>query len=305
MTLKELFLSVDFDRVWQMLLRHYPEMKNSGIGMKQSFDEIRLVKPKPDDADERIEVGVMHDDDRNYIRVMHCSNHYRCIVAGREIVIESGLNLSAEELSAHCLWELTFWGFSEEDRIECFRDHTSSWGISEPINKYWAEYQEKDGLWFPPVRLEDYTFKAGNRSKCKRDYRRMKRLRQLRRFAKIEELQQYIDTNNIDFNLWPVLMDCESFSAETDRSYAAAPEDAENYLCDLYSKYESENNEGDDNDLLTIVILTGGNKVKSDFHRLREAIEINHVNPHLLVGNREENQFTVKFITVRGAQNKP
>lgn len=128
------------------------------------------------------------------------------------------------------------------------------------------------------------------------------RLRQLRRFAKIEELQQYINTNNIDFNLCPILKDCDSFTAETDRSYAEAPEDAENYLCNLYVKYECEKEIDDDSDPLTIVILSGGNKVKGDLHKLHDAIGIHHANPHILVGNREKEQFTVKFITVCGAK---
>ena len=131
------------------------------------------------------------------------------------------------------------------------------------------------------------------------------RLRQLRRFAKIEELQQYINTNNIDFNLWHILKDCDSFTAETDRSYADTPEDAENYLCDLYSKYECEKDAAGDSDSLTIVILNGGNKVKSDLQKLSDAIETHHLNPHILVGNREEDQFTVKFITVQGTKDKP
>lgn len=83
MTLKELFSAVDFHRVWQVIIRHYPEMEKSGIGMKQAFDEIRLIEPEPDDVDEKIEVGLIHDEDNDYIRVMHCSNHYRRIVAAR------------------------------------------------------------------------------------------------------------------------------------------------------------------------------------------------------------------------------
>lgn len=301
MTLKELFSAVDFHRVWQVIIRHYPEMEKSRIGMKQAFDEIRLIEPEPDDVDEKIEVGLIHDEDNDYIRVMHCSNHYRRIVAGREIVITPELDISQEELAAHCLWELTYWGFSDEDAAETLRVHTSSWGIS---NKYWLEYWEKDRLWFPPIKWEDYPPKIGNRSKRKREYRREKRLRQLRRNAKIEELQQHLNCNNIDFDLWPILKDCETFTAETDRSFSDVPDDAEKYLCDLYSNYEYNADAAGDEDTMTIVILTGGNKVKSDLCRLNEVIAQRHANPYLLIGNRDENQFTVKFITVHGAKRK-
>lgn len=305
MTLKELFLSLDFNRVWAVLLGHYPEMAGSGIGLKQAYDEIRLVEPESDNEAEAIEVDVSHDDDRDYIRVMHCSNDYRRVVAGREVVIAPGLKLSAEELAAHCLWELTYWGFSEEDRVETFRDHMLYWGIDRPINRYWEEYREKDLRWFPPVRLVDYSPKPRNRSKRKRDYRRRKRLHRLRRFAKIEELQQYLAACNIDFDLWPVLKDCGSFTVETDRSYADAPEDAESYICDLYTKYECKTDADEDDYAVTLLIVTGGNKVRTDLSRLRAAIEKHHVNPLILVGNRDADQFTVKFIKALGVKNKP
>lgn len=304
MTLKELFLSVEFDRVWAVLLTHYPEMADSGICMKQAFDEIRLITPEPEDEIEKIEVDVMHEDSGDYIRVGHCSNHYRRIVAGREIVVAPALNLSAEELAAHCLWEHTYWGFSDEDTMENFRDHCIGWGTKEPINIYWAEYQEKDRRWFPPVPLKDYKPMTYNRSKRKREYRQMKRLRQLRRFAKIEELQQYLNSNIIDFNLWPVLKECKSFTVETDRSYADVPEDAENYLCELYTKYTSARST-DEVDAVTIVIVTGGNKVRTDLLPLHEAIKCYCVNPLFLVGNRDANQFTVKFIKACGVKNMP
>lgn len=305
MTLKELFLSVDFDRVWAVLLNHYPEMIGCRIGMKQAYDQIRLITPEPDDVGEKIEVGIGHDGNRKYIRVMHCSNHYRRIVVGREVIVDPKVNITVEELAAHCLWELTYWGFDDEDTAENFRDHGIGWGTEKPVNKYWAEYQEKDSQWFPPVRLEEYTPMTYNRSKRKREYRRIKRLRQLRRYAKIEELQQELVHDKVYFDLWPILKDCKTFTVATDRSYADVPEEAENYLYDLYTKYEREAETETDGDAVTILIVTGGNKVGTDLHRLREAIERHHVNPCILVGNRDADQFKVRFIKAYGVKNRP
>lgn len=208
----------------------------------------------------------------DYIFVANCDDHYRRVLAGRQISIDPKLNLSPEDVAAHCLWELTYYGFSDDDVSETLEGFLPN-RPEESNNKYWMEYHEKRNRWWPRqfVDIVNRSQKM-NRSKRKRNYRQQKRLRQLRRYAKIEELQQYLVCHNIDFNLWNVLSRCKSFSVVTDRSYALVPENAEQYLCDLYSKYGSTIKDNDEV-AFTIIILIGGNKVKTDYTKLYNVLK--------------------------------
>ena len=118
-------------------------------------------------------------------------------------------------------------------------------------------------------------------------------------------MQQELVYDKVNFDLWPILKDCKTFTVATDRSYTDVPEEAENYLYDLYTKYEREAETETDGDAVTILIVTGGNKARTDLHRLSEAIERHYVNPFILIGNRDADQFKVRFINVYGVKNTP
>lgn len=305
MTLKELFLSVDFDHVWLFIQSIAgPEMAGNAVRFKQAFDEIRFIKTEPEDEPKVIEVYrdivIENHEQENgpeYIFVANCDDHYRRVLAGRQISVDPELNLSAEELAAHCLWEMTYYGFNDAEVTEMLEGALSD-RLEEANNKYWIEYNEKRNRW-RSLKFKDILNKPQklNRSKRKRAYRHGKRLHQLRRFAKIEELQQYLVSHNIDFNLWNVLSKCKSFSLVTDHSYAFDPKDAAQYLYDLYSKYGSNINEKEDT-AFTIIILTGGCKSMADFTKLHGVLKKTHKNAYILDGDCREVQITVKIISV-------
>ncbi|MDE6268270.1 MAG: hypothetical protein K2M04_04215 [Muribaculaceae bacterium] len=295
MTLQEFFLSVDFESIWTVLTRLAPCSSEYGVSFKQTYDNICMLSPEPDEYNKIIEVS---RDERGQISGINYDDHRHSVVAGRQVSVDDRLALSPEVLAVYLLWELTTWGFNDEDVRENFEEILSN-SPKAPDNKYWDEYHEKHLRWFPPIPFKNIhkRMRAKNRSKRKRDYRHKKRLQQLRRFAKIEELQQYLIRHNIDFNLWNVLARCKSFSLTTDHSYTANPADAALYLCDLYSKYCD--NRCDLNDIgFTIIIITGGNKALEDFPKLYDVLKNTYTYPYILVGDSEDNQITVKIISV-------
>ena len=295
MTLKELFQSVDFDSVWNVFISRFTNGSEYGIGFKQTFDSIRLMLPEPDDYNETIRV---EKDEDGIISVTNCDNHRHSVVASRQLSIAEGLDLPPEDIAAYCLWDLTTWGFTGEDISEYFEEILSK-SSSAIANRYWIEYHEKHKRWYPPIPFKNIhkRKRAKNRLKRKRDYRHKKRLQQLRRFAKIEELQQYLIRHKIDFNLWNVLPRCKSFSLTTDHSYTANPAEAALYLCDLYSKYCDNRCDLDDIGF-TIIIITGGNKADRDIPKLHDVLKNSYPHPHIIVGDSDDDQITVRIIYV-------
>lgn len=304
MTLKELFLSVDFDHVWPIIQTIVgTDMAGNAGRFKQAFDEIRLIKTEPEDRPKIIKLYKEQENGYEYIFVANCDDHYRRVLAGRHISVESELNLSADELAAHCLWEMSYYGFNDAEVTEMLEGSLPN-RAEEANNKYWIEYNEKRNRWRRLTFIDLLNApKKQNRSKRKRAYRHEKRLHQLRRFAKIEELQQYLVRHNIDFNLWDVLSRCKSFRLVTDHSYAFDPKDAAQYLYDLYSKYGSKIKEKEDT-AFTIIILTGGCKSMADFTKLHGVLTKTHKNAYILDGDCSEEQITVKIISVTAYPDK-
>ena len=76
--------------------------------------------------------GGMVGEDK-WIGVSGLSGDYWCKGLAKEIVVEEGIQLTSYELAAHCLWEITFYGFSEDEISNTF---DRMLGRNKPQNKY-------------------------------------------------------------------------------------------------------------------------------------------------------------------------
>lgn len=300
MTLKELFRSVKFDSILPIILAYDPDIKGCEASLKQAFDSIRIIETSDNIPNEIIRVEYFNSiDSSEGYRVSNCSNASYKVSAERTVQTALNLNLTSEELAAYCLWELTYWGFSDGEIIEEFRvDALGRWGT--PSNRFEEEYALKSKRWFPPVSLSDSInsfCSSKNRSKKKRDYRREKRLKQLYRYAKIEELCRYINSNEIigitNEDLWD-LKNVDGFTVTTDRSYAETDYLAEEYMCELYEKYHNCHS-----DIIhSIAVITGGCAVKNELNELKQTLEKTLPNVKIGIGNRSQPQISIIIIEV-------
>ncbi len=120
MTFKDLVINNTFGSLIPYLI----EIDNRCKGSLEAFESAYNLILKMDVVNDGKTVSVMWsdpDDEEAYIRVtnLHDGEWEECI--GRELKVDENVNLTDAALCAHCLWEITFWGFSPDDEAEHFR----------------------------------------------------------------------------------------------------------------------------------------------------------------------------------------
>lgn len=186
MKLKELFDKYTFDEILPYLKAINPEKLDSMYQFREAFDLLRHMEPLKEDCGEvRIEWSDDEDDAYKFVTVNHLSGDYWNVGLAKEVVLSDDLRLNEKEMAAHCLWEITFWGFEDEPDEEdekCFSIPPES------KNKYdEALYKLQLSHWkrttprryrskvYPLCTNIEYCLKrvraSKNRSKRKRDYR--------------------------------------------------------------------------------------------------------------------------------------
>ena len=128
----ELLSRVTFDdlipTLKQILKMDEPIIEGQLPYYKCAFDELCLTKPIV--SDKHIEVSSTD----GFISVRGCQDYWNKVL-GKIIKLEEGLIIPDCELSAHILWEITYFGFSEEaygrysprEENICRRDKKHRW----------------------------------------------------------------------------------------------------------------------------------------------------------------------------------
>lgn len=122
MKLKEIIDSVSWDEVSQVLKNEYEEDWNkSSFGFENVFNRLREIEPKQSDR----KIIVYKADDLVYggqfVGVSHLKNGERWVASftswrewlGMNVTKDSLKEFKLHEIAAHCLWEMTYYGFSE------------------------------------------------------------------------------------------------------------------------------------------------------------------------------------------------
>lgn len=142
-TLYDLIREVDFDEVFSRVCFYYPSQSNSRKGYENAFNELLDKKQKKHCiGDLFIKVDIEEDDDEDYLDVcgLNIQNGNRYGIELCEwsdwvtmfITKETLDRLSKEDIVAGCLYEMTFFGFSEKS-------------VMEQLNKMENAYKEMRG----------------------------------------------------------------------------------------------------------------------------------------------------------------
>ena len=264
MTLKELLLSCDIKRIIHYVMKYDPKQLGMEPYYKQAYDILCQMESVESTQTINIEWYCTEYEEEPYIRVSSCTGDFWENCLGKEVVRGKNIECSNEELAAYCLWEMTYFGFSPGD--------TSYFGNIEPLNIYgerakalskrrynnylpkkYKKYWDRNAY---PMEILDYLHKRENkrsRSKRMRDYRQDKRIEQLLRNEKIENLIQKLTTSstmsdrkNLDF-----LFQTKSIFESSYHSHSYNKEQRLPYLKELLQDYEK----GDFSEYTTFIFM--------------------------------------------------
>jgi len=308
MTLQEHLKRCDFKNIAPFIKEYYPEEAVNMYSFKEAFDILRHLEPKLNpDYPSYQEINITKklceefDEDKArkgyYIRV-NGGDLWESDLA-KEVVMSDDLTLSNEEIAAHCLWELTFFGnpFNKEEHERKKERYNRNDGYvkhyrqleyrknrkpnsSNPytvameklddklrLNYYskWYRYAEhytnnpgflkgkfgKETPYFDcfPTNfgLENGWLKPDpeketrrNRSKRMRDHRQEKRIKKLKRMAKVENNIRRLLYNTKSFTRAELncLFDSKLMVFEAYCSHSHNVSQRIDYLIDMFTNYE-------------------------------------------------------------------
>lgn len=218
MTLKELVMKIDFEDLLPYLKKHEAEHLDNIYAFREAYDILRRMKPAKDFQGE-IHVawsGGEIEDEEKWINVgpMHDASWEEDLA--KEIVVAGDGHLCLEELAMHCLWEITYWGFSPEDMEDTFTNmvgrrkaenkyevaldklHESIWKHQTPC-RLRARDENGERLTIMEFPFKNWQNKRMNRSKRKREYRQDRREGYLEKMAARENLVRMLTIENSSF----------------------------------------------------------------------------------------------------------
>lgn len=135
MKLIELLKSYSWEEIKPKIIELYPDEEANIEKFKKVYNELQFRDII--DSDQSIYIRILDDDDDDedegeYVDVSCVLPNEETIYSlsfipwnkciGMDIILEEDLNLSDVEVLVHCLWEITWHGFSEESVQRIFND---------------------------------------------------------------------------------------------------------------------------------------------------------------------------------------
>ena len=217
---------------------------------KMAFDELRMMAPTINDDDIDVEMA------ESYIYVDGCQDNWANVL-GKNIIFDDDLQITVQVLAAHILWEITFFGFSEEEmKANIGRDYGDE--SHTPDNIYRRKIQKiEDRQWKNYSRgvqweiSEDQKFisydivmevfkrrKKRNRAKRMRDAHQERQMARLRKLAVREEgICKAVTTGCISREQVEYIMNVQYGDEHTYSSRTNSSEDRAQYIIELIDKY--------------------------------------------------------------------
>lgn len=129
MTFKELLEKYQFDEIVPEIRTVWKHRDISG--MKMAFDCLKSLVPKQ--SEDTIDVTIAGEASDPYVRVMGLSEDQWENGLSKPINIVGDMTITEKELLAHCLWEITYYGFTPRAVKEKFYGFRNRW---EENNQY-------------------------------------------------------------------------------------------------------------------------------------------------------------------------
>jgi hypothetical protein len=217
---------------------------------KMAFDELRMMAPTINDDDIDVEMA------ESYIYVDGCQDNWANVL-GKNIIFDDDLQITVQVLAAHILWEITFFGFSEEEmKANIGRtygdeshtpDNTYRRKIQNIEDRQWknysrgAQWEISDGqkFIFHDIAMEVFKRREKrNRAKRMRDARQERQIQRLRKLAVREEvICKAVATGCISREQVKYIMNVQYGDEHTYSSRTNTSEDRAQYIIELIDKY--------------------------------------------------------------------
>ena len=115
MTVKELIMEVGFDDLLpylkEIIVGHFDNI----YAFREAYDILRDMQPNPKFAGK-----VWIEQEEDWVSVQSLDGDSWENELAKELVLSNNATLSKEEIAAHCIYDITFYGFSPAEIIENF-----------------------------------------------------------------------------------------------------------------------------------------------------------------------------------------
>lgn len=271
MKLHELLERTPFDAIAPHIVRIFPEQTSQLPHYKEAYDILRHTIPSQ--TNEQIIVRWCRVDekygDEPYISVGNCEGDLWATNLGKEMVVAEDVKLSNEELAAHIMWSITFYGFAPN---EC--SYGGYEGDYRPLNYYQAKVahlQMREFRNYARRKPDDARCIATiegwreiekrqahrNRPKRMRDHRQQQLIKKYERMSKVQKLIDAICSASpeTDKNKLQYLFNTNFISEVWHHSRAYDVECRMDYLVELFTKYVEPYKETDNEQYDRMLLL--------------------------------------------------
>lgn len=270
MKLHELLERTPFDAIAPHIVRIFPEQTSQLPHYKEAYDI--LLHTSPAQTEEQICVRWCRVNEEYgeepYISVGNCEGDFWESNLGKEVVVAEDVKLSNEELAAHIMWSITFYGFAlnkcfyggyEGYRpLNCYEEKVIDLHIREFKN--YALRKPNDASCTAPIeewREIEKRQAHRNRPKRMRDHRQHQLIKKYERMSKVQRL---IDTicsvsGEADKSKLQYLFDTNFISEVWHHSRAYNVERRMDYLVELLTKYVEPYQDADSEQYDRVLLL--------------------------------------------------
>ena len=115
MTVKELIMEVEFDDLLPYLKEIIVGHLDNIYAFREAYDILRDMQPNPEFVGR-----VWIEQEEDWISIQSLDADFWENELAKELVLPPNTTLSKEKIAAHCIYDITFYGFSPAERIENF-----------------------------------------------------------------------------------------------------------------------------------------------------------------------------------------
>lgn len=261
MTFKELLDKYQFSDI----LAEVRSVSGNVSGFKMAFDCLKSLAPKPGKGTVDIMTADRGESDP-YVRVMGLSEDRWENGLSKQIKIHGDANVAEKAILAHCLWEITYFGYSQKKVEEKFHGFRNRWVERNQYDKMLHDliirnfrkrvkpknrrYSKDGGVPLFHARNEEelnkYLFspKKTNRRKRKAEKRYRERRAYLERMSKRTEMIKKLahDDSTFSFKDLEFILTMAKGQEITYESFPTPSSNRAAYLEDLILNYEDYSN---------------------------------------------------------------